>query len=166
MNTTRIAALLGASTLAAATMLAAAAPANATPGMPPVHGCPGGDTCGYPTESDFTNNRPVTVCPGIYCPYQCPGPQCPYSGHPDVFPIPVNNDVAIVNNTDPLWTSEGDFVLEIPGVLCVYVPGQNDVQAPDTIENPTDRARQNAIAVGQTRADVTAITVVALSNCQ
>ncbi|WP_372412374.1 hypothetical protein [Streptomyces luteireticuli] len=138
-----------ATALALGLLTALTTPAHA---QGPVHGCPSGDGCVYKTQADYNNNSPsaklslkVTAT---------------YLG----FPITII-DVDVNNSDAPAYTSEGKFVLRIPGVLCVYVPDDKDVQAPDTIENPADGAMVNAMAVGATKADVEAIAVVALSNC-
>lgn len=70
-----------------------------------------------------------------------------------------------VNNTDPWYSSEGNFVLQVPGVLCVYVPDSSDEQAPGTVEDPADGASVDAVQFGQTAAEADAIAVVALSSC-
>ncbi|WP_225726965.1 MULTISPECIES: hypothetical protein [unclassified Nocardia] len=146
MSTTRyrVAALLSAATLTTAAI--SAAPASAQAGS--VHGCPSGYACIYPSQAAYNNNAPIdrvlqpTTIPRMY--------------HSVAMLIPD----ALVNNTDPFWTSEGKSVADIPGVLCTVQVDLNDVQAPDTTEDPADGASVDVMLFGPTREDVSGLAGV------
>jgi hypothetical protein len=133
--------------LALGGVTAATATAQAQPAE---HGCPAGDNCIYNSQTAYNAGKPS----------QALKVTAVYLGFPVTI---VDTDV---NNTDPQYTSEGNFVLQIPGVLCVYVPDTSDEQAPGTTEDHADGASVDAMASGNTAAQADAIAVVALSDCR
>ncbi|WP_433662555.1 hypothetical protein ACQPW1_10610 [Nocardia sp. CA-128927] len=146
-------------------MLTAAAPAQA---VDTDHGCPSGSTCGYLTATDYSNNHPAVMARE---PTTGTSAAVRFSDTGDASASgrfeaggSANNRVAY-NFTDPMYTSEGNFVLMIPGVLCVYVPDTSDEQAPDTTETLPDSRPITAVQFGQTAAEADAISVTALGNC-
>ncbi|MFI5778120.1 hypothetical protein [Nocardia sp. NPDC051570] len=149
MSITRLIALLGGPVLVAGMALATAGPAQADT----VDDCPPGLACGY---SGNVNVPPTVLAAEPRNNIKSGQRNTGQTQNIDRF----------VNNTDPYYTSWGNFVLSIPGVLCVYVPDTTDEQAPDTVETTgSDDAAIDAVQFGQTAAEADAISVVALSMC-
>ena len=140
--------------LSAAALLAfAAVPsiAQADTAGPAIHGCLSTDVCEYSTSAAFDNNAPDVVEPAKA------------SGRTS---LPTTTAPSyVVNNSDPAYTSEGNYVLEVPGVLCVYVPDTADEQAAGQAEHTTDGQGVGVVQFGQTAAAADAVTVAALSSC-
>ena len=142
---------------------ALAAPAHASAGQPAVHGCPAGDACSYPTKAAYTTSKPS-------------GRYNPSTIDYDVAILQLSSAVTLdppagnvyVDNTDPEYTSEGNYVLSVDLLglsVCLYVPDPNDEQAPDTVETDPASAPVHEIAFGPTAASVDSLIVVGINDC-
>ncbi len=119
-----------------------------------VHGCPSGDVCLYTTQIDYDRSAPAASIPE--------SPAAPL--HVAVMPKAIAL-AAVVNNTDPFYSSEGTVVLSVDHLVCIYHPDGNDVQYPDTIEDPADGHSVNAVSFGKTLSEVNADIVVDIGMC-
>lgn len=152
MRTRRLTAVFAfAAALAFAGFVVPAAHASTSPKK----GCPANKTCGYATNAAFNNNEPTRVFDN----YGASLEYLYYGGGGGTMLYWVNNSDA------PEYSSEGSFLLEIPGVLCVYLPDPNDEQAPDTTEQITDGVQTTVIALGPTAASVDSPVEVGLADC-
>lgn len=116
-----------------------------------VDGCPQSDWCEYASKlsyyggvvlDSFSVGKPVPV--GVYD----VGVQVPYG----------------VADSSADYTSEGRFVAEEPGVLCVYVPRAKDEQSPGTTEVLPDY-RFDAVAYGTSQSAVDSTFAVQVEDC-
>jgi hypothetical protein len=132
---------------ASLTMMTAAAHAAT------VNGCPAGNDCLYNSQGAYNAGSPSLTLKV----------SATYLGNPILI---VDTDLAAdTNNTDPAYSSEGNFVLEVPGVLCAYVPDSTDEQAPGQTEDPAGGTTVDAVQFGSTAAQADATTVALLSAC-
>jgi hypothetical protein len=114
-----------------------------------VHGCPAKDVCLYFSKAAYRHNKPTVVD----------------STHGVV--VGGTADTVAVNNTASYFSSQG-YIEErvIHGhYFCEYVPDIADVQAPGVTENPGDGANITGIDTATTRAAVTSIQLLPLSDC-
>ncbi|MFF7635290.1 hypothetical protein ACFZB9_19355 [Kitasatospora sp. NPDC008050] len=113
----------------------------------------------------------VNNCPaGDFCQYNSTYNTLLLAVSPVIVPLLLLYGAAreVYNNTDPLYSSEGNYVLEIPGVLCAYVPDTNDEQAPDSgeaINAQGDGVTVTVAQFGSTAAAADATTIALLSDC-
>ncbi|WP_225727235.1 MULTISPECIES: hypothetical protein [unclassified Nocardia] len=160
MYATRLAAVLSSCSLIPEFIVGTAV-ALASPGQPSVHGCPAGTNCTYATTADFNANRPTTITQE---PPQNAG--ITFAQLQTLNPgLDPGQDDLDVNNTDPWFTSEGNYVLSVGGLVCIYHPDPLDEQAPDTTE-PGDPAHPvSIVAFGPTAASVDSDIIVDIGNC-
>ncbi len=65
-----------------------------------------------------------------------------------------------------VYTSEGNYVLNVLGLVCVYVPDPLDEQAPDSVENNGDTVNPvTVLAAGPTAESVDSPVIVDIGNC-
>jgi hypothetical protein len=141
-------AAFGAFALVSAATVATASAAQASV----VHGCAGGDVCLYNSKAHYTNDNPDVVDDadgaGIF--------------------VGGTSDLIAVNNILTLYSSQG-YIEELyfKGVPleCEYVPYTDDVQRPNTIEDPAGDELTDAIATGTTAASVNSIQLISQSYC-
>jgi hypothetical protein len=134
--------------------------AHADASQPPVHGCLAGDACTYDSPLAFDQSAPTTSIPA----------KINAQSLVALVNVGVQDIAVLANNTDPQYTSEGDYALDVNVLglsVCVYVPDAQDEQAPDTTETiPDPSTPVDVIAFGPTAASVDSPIVVGIDDCE
>jgi hypothetical protein len=148
MNHHRMVAAFGVLALVSAAMMATASAAQAAV----VHGCAGGDVCLYNSKAHYTNGNPDVVDDADEAGIFAGG----------------TSDLIAVNNTLTLYSSQG-YIEELyfhgVPVECEYHPYTDDVQHPNTIEDPAGDELTYAIDTGSTAASVNTVQLISQSYC-